>query len=470
MDFDDLDDLESDLRTYDIVIHGATGFTGCLIAEHLDGVLLSKGGIWRKWAVAGRNLEKLQKVASKCKTSPGVIKAETLEELSEMASQTKVVIAAAGPYALCGDPVVKACIENNTHYLDVTGEVSFIARICKKYHQAARDKGVMIVTCAGVMSALDDLSLYLLVQKIGPLKEFRTYDMSYGFQLGGTFYTGLTSLRCIDKWVPSTLDVFCDPFSLGGVRQAGVREADADCVAAEQDTRYPSIWLMPSHMSHTSSRVLRRTCELFENVPSDGISYGKDIVISARGCTFDKSTAEFAAKTSPVPRDFKDVDRQTKTMDDARSNGKVPKQGEGPSKALRSLGFTSNYAIAESESGVCGEVLITGPDPLEVTAMSAVAGALVLVEEVEAIRSTDRGGVVTPAFAFHGSSYSSQICAHRYACAEEGQMLKFEVEECALSEDKLKGILFASLSGIDAGRQTIAQKKLKMWEPPEFLR
>ncbi|CAE7871206.1 SCCPDH, partial [Symbiodinium necroappetens] len=175
IDFDELDEVEPEKRPYDLVIYGATGYSGCLAVEHLDALLSLPSAASHRWAIAGRSEEKLQKMAARCQTRPKVIVANTRAEIEEMVEEAVVVLALAGPYLACGEQVLRACVEKGTHYIDITGEVNFSHFVIQKYHQAAKEKGIMIVQFAGAMSVPDDLAAYLLVRQLGPLKQLRVY-------------------------------------------------------------------------------------------------------------------------------------------------------------------------------------------------------------------------------------------------------------------------------------------------------
>lgn len=87
-------------------------------------------------------------------------------ELSALAKKTKVLIATVGPYALYGEPAFKACAENGTHYLDVTGEIPYVSKMIKKYEKTAKDSGAIMIPQTGVDSAPPDLITWTLAKMI----------------------------------------------------------------------------------------------------------------------------------------------------------------------------------------------------------------------------------------------------------------------------------------------------------------
>ncbi|KAE9367343.1 hypothetical protein N431DRAFT_561351 [Stipitochalara longipes BDJ] len=156
-------------RQYDIVVFGATGYTGKLTAEYITTQLPTD----LKWALAGRSASKLEAVAAECKAlNPDRVQPaiETCNlndaELSALSKKTKILIAAVGPYCIYGEHAFKACAENGTHYLDVTGEVPYVAEMIKKYEKTAQASGAIMIPQIGLDSAPADLVTWTLVNMI----------------------------------------------------------------------------------------------------------------------------------------------------------------------------------------------------------------------------------------------------------------------------------------------------------------
>ncbi|CAH0723483.1 unnamed protein product, partial [Brenthis ino] len=140
----------------DLVIFGATGFTGKYAVEEMCSI--SKNYPEITWAIAGRNQSKLKDVLNKISkkndkdlSSVKIIIADVQDEksLQEMCSQAKVLVNCCGPYRHYGEPVVKAAIDSKTHYVDVSAEPEFIEMMQLKYDEAARDAGVYIIRACG---------------------------------------------------------------------------------------------------------------------------------------------------------------------------------------------------------------------------------------------------------------------------------------------------------------------------------
>lgn len=194
-------------RLYDIVVFGATGFTGKLTAEHL--ARSSESGKFT-WAIAGRSLAKLEetqkallKIAAE--PMPGIIVCDVNEpdSLKAMCRQTHVVITTVGPYLNYGEPLVKACIETGTHYVDLTGEPEFVESLMYAYDDEAKRNRVKIVNCCGFDSIPHDLGALFTVNELNKLLgdnagklpiTVEGYVTANGTISGGTWHSAITQM------------------------------------------------------------------------------------------------------------------------------------------------------------------------------------------------------------------------------------------------------------------------------------
>jgi len=156
-------------RALDIVVFGATGFTGGLVAEYL--AKQSTRGSGLRWALAGRDAQKLARVRDRIDAGangPELVVADATDPqaLRELARRTRVVLTTVGPYLKYGEPLVAACAENGTHYVDLTGEPTFVERIRAKYHARAVETGAKIVNSCGFDSIPHDLGAYFTLQAL----------------------------------------------------------------------------------------------------------------------------------------------------------------------------------------------------------------------------------------------------------------------------------------------------------------
>ncbi|KAI4250467.1 MAG: hypothetical protein L6R40_000065 [Gallowayella cf. fulva] len=156
-------------RQYDLVLLGATGYTGKLCAEHITNSLPTN----LKWAVSGRSHERLSAIVEELRSHDSdriqpTIEAITLslDDLRSLARKTRIVLNTVGPYYKYSSPVVQACAENGTHYLDVTGETPWVYEMIEKHHDTAKASGAIIIPEIGLESAPSDLLAWSLATLI----------------------------------------------------------------------------------------------------------------------------------------------------------------------------------------------------------------------------------------------------------------------------------------------------------------
>lgn len=186
-------------RDFDLVLFGATGFTGELtatyLAEHVPAGC--------RWALAGRNATKLEEVRARlAKVDPACADLPLLhadagdpQSLRSVAESTKVVITTVGPYLLYGEPLVAACAEAGTDYVDLTGEPEFVDRMYLAHHERAAETGARIVHACGFDSIPHDLGAYFTVKQLpsGEKIRLRGVVRSNATFSGGTFHSAMTA-------------------------------------------------------------------------------------------------------------------------------------------------------------------------------------------------------------------------------------------------------------------------------------
>lgn len=146
----------------DILIMGASGFTGKQVIPHVHKFTKTEGR-HLSWAVAGRSEKKLKEAIAKIGDVPIIIADVTNEvSLRRMAGRARVVINCCGPYHVCGEALVKACLEAGAHYVDASWEGEFIGDVCLKYHQEAVNKGIYMISSCGFDSIPSDMGMVFL--------------------------------------------------------------------------------------------------------------------------------------------------------------------------------------------------------------------------------------------------------------------------------------------------------------------
>src|SRR3954471_7495874 len=182
-------------RPYDVVLFGATGFTGALTAEYLA----ANAGDARV-ALAGRTKAKLEKLGLDLPLLQADV--ENPGSLRDMASAGSVVITTVGPYIKYGEPLVAACAEVGTDYVDLTGEPEFVDLMYVRHHEQAVESGARIVHCCGFDSIPHDLGAYFTVKELpedAPLK-LEGFVRAAGKPSGGTVHSAVTGFSRVREW------------------------------------------------------------------------------------------------------------------------------------------------------------------------------------------------------------------------------------------------------------------------------
>lgn len=390
---------------YDIVLWGATGFTGELVAAYLLKVRGTQG-----WALAGRSVQKLAEVRARlaeldpAATSLPLLVADAGDpaSLRTLTAQAKVICTTVGPYAKYGAPLVAACVDTGTHCCDLTGESHFMKQMIDTHHEAARAKGVRIVHACGFDSVPSDLGVFVAQQEAErrfgkPLPRVRLYvRKASGGVSGGTIASmkNMLEVAAVDKSVRRTL---ADPYCLlptdaprgPWVRDIGGASWDAD----EQ------VWVGPFVMAATNAPVVRRSHALRGSPNGAAFAYtevtrmGAGVGAWAKGQGMALGLGGFVGAMS-TPGLKKLVDRF------------LPQPGEGPSRDTREKGFFVIDVVARGEAGQEVRVTVRGDKDPGYGATAGMLGeaALCLAEDPY----DGPGGVLTPSVAL-GERYVGRL-------------------------------------------------------------
>jgi len=273
-------------RKYDVVVWGATGFTGSLVAEYLA-ANYNQGGESVRWAIGGRNAAKLQAVVTALggTATPDVLLADSAdaESLRAMARQATVVITTVGPYASYGAELVEACVRTGTHYVDLTGEPPFVRAMADAHHEAAVASGAKIVHCCGFDSIPSDLGTLLLVDHFrgladAPGTQTASVDFYMGAAKGGASGGTLASAIGIFSLGLGELSKVADPYYLNprGAAAGDVVGPAPPGVADRKGLWYDGrvgAFTMPFVMAIINTRVVRRSAAL-ARLAGAGAGYG----------------------------------------------------------------------------------------------------------------------------------------------------------------------------------------------------
>ncbi|KAF4452535.1 hypothetical protein F53441_4647 [Fusarium austroafricanum] len=263
-------------RQYDVVVFGATGYTGKLTAEYITTHLSTD----LKWAVAGRSEPKLKAVVEECQKLnpdrlPPAIEIASLNDtdLNALAKKTCVILTTVGPYSHYGEYAYKACAEEGCHYVDVTGESAWVHKMIKKYEATAKKTGAILFPQAGVESAPADLITWVMAKAIRTELGSQTKDVTVSLHNISSAPSGGTLATVLSIW---------DAFSLQEMKEASNPYAQSP-VPHKEPTRpkssilekifgvrtVPNLGLQTtSIMGSTDIAVVERTWGLLSETPS----------------------------------------------------------------------------------------------------------------------------------------------------------------------------------------------------------
>lgn len=368
------------MSEFDVVIYGASGFTGRLVAEYMQAHYPN-----RSWAMAGRNLDKLAAVRDEMGLPQDVplIRADVgaPDKIKDMVARTRVVITTVGPYLRYGEPLVAACAEAGVDYVDLCGEPPFMWQMIERYDAKARETGARIVHSCGFDSIPFDMGVYLLQEEAktrfgAPLRDVkgRVRAMKGEFS-GGTALSGAGTTE-LAKSDPAVMQRLFSPFALTPGFEGAQQPADHKPV---HDADLGS-WAAPFFMAIVNTRNVHRSNFLM------GHPYGTDFTYQEMIATGPGEQGEAAAKAL-----------STSDFDTAHSHLKA---GDGPDKASREAGFYDLIFTGVSEGGERLTVKVGDDrDPgYGSTCKMLTEAALCLIDDVPG----RAGGVLTPAAAFGG--------------------------------------------------------------------
>ena len=319
----------SETKKYDFIVFGATGFTGKLVVEYLVERYLGNPEI--KWALAGRNLEKLKSVA-KSKNVPDDICLFTADSndktsVENLVSKTRCILTVVGPYQLYGNNIIESCAKSGTDYVDLCGEPGWMHEKINELSDISKESGSRIVFSCGFDSIPFDLGVLFLQKEIikrfnkpAPNVRGRVRAMNGEFSGGTAASLGATMSALKEK--PELFAVLANPFALSNGFIGPDQPADNKPV---YDEKLDS-WVAPFFMAPINTKNIHRSNALMDHIYGEDFCYN-EMWIQGTGDE-GKAAAEFISKSNPL------------------SN--APQPGEGPSRESRENG---NYDLL-----FCGDI------------------------------------------------------------------------------------------------------------------
>lgn len=358
---------------FDVIVYGATGYTGKLVAEYL-----AQREPAPRWAMAGRSLTRLEaaraEVGAPADTPLIVADADDPSALKAMCERTKVVLTTVGPYQLYGEPLVAACAHTGTGYVDLCGEPAWMRAMIDKYDADARASGARVVFSCGFDSIPFDLGVREVQQcakaKFGrpaPRVKGRIRKMQGTFS-GGTFASAKATMAAAAR-DPGILKLMINPFALTPVFQGPSQPTG---MIPEYDAAVGG-WVAPFVMATINTKNVHRTNALTGHAYGADFVYDEMMIAPGLG-ELSKAAAEAIAKMNPIGGD------------------KGPAPGEGPTREEREAGFYDILFIAEMPDGDRAEAVVTGDrDPGYGSTSKMIAETALLLAE-----TGSEGGVWTP--------------------------------------------------------------------------
>ena len=322
------------MNRFDIVIWGASSFTGKLVTEYFFKNFASNK---IKWAIAGRNKSKLENIRLEVADEKiPILIADSFDEksLSLIVKETRVICSTVGPYALYGSLLVKLCVKHSTNYCDITGEAHWIRTLIDKFHEDAKSKKIKIVNSCGFDSIPSDIGVYFIQNEIK--KVYNNYAKSIKMRVagirggisGGTYgsINNLLKEAYADKNVFKVLN---NPYGLNPIgKMEGMDKKDLRKIIFDKESKS---WIYPFIMAGINTKIVRRSNAL------SNFQYGKDFRYEEAMMSGKGISGFFKAILAVFPLAM--VGLNPNSFLKKIVNLFMPKPGEGPGFEKRKNGF-----------------------------------------------------------------------------------------------------------------------------------
>jgi short subunit dehydrogenase-like uncharacterized protein len=383
-------------KKLDLIVFGATGFTGRLVAEYLNRQYGADGSV--RWAMAGRSLAKLEEVRDLIQVPNSVplltANATDPAALRQLVAGTRAVITTVGPYQLHGEPLLQACVDTGCDYLDLCGEPAWMAQMIHRHHAAAQASGARIVFSSGFDSVPFDLGVRFLqhhaMERDGqPLRQVqgRVMVMKGGFS-GGTAASLVETMAAMGR-DPEAARAMANPFALtpgfNGPPQPDLHQAQLD--------DFTNAWSAPFVMAPINTKNVHRSNALL------GHLYGQDFVYEERMSCGPGRSGELRARGMVRTETIQNALLGFGPTRALLQRFALPKPGTGPGPNARETGRYEVLFSGVSAHGRRLSALVAGDrDPGYGSTSKIISEcALALVQDIS--RKTTPGGVWTPGAA-----------------------------------------------------------------------
>lgn len=322
-------------KKLDLVIWGATGFTGKLVCEYIANSYSSKD---LNWTIAGRNEEKLLKLKNRLNIKNSILIGNSNDKssLEKICGKTKVICSTVGPYALYGTNLIHACIKMKTNYCDISGETQWIRKIIDTFHEKAKKQKIKIVNSCGFDSIPSDVGVYFCQSNY--YKENGVYANEINMRVAGTrggfsggTYNSLTNVIHEASLNKSVRKILNNPYGLNPINeQSGPDKKDLKSVEYDNEAKS---WIAPFVMAGINTKIVRRSNALLN------YKYGNSFLYSEAVLVGNGILGKIIGYLSLIP--ILMVIQKKGSVIKKIVDLFVPKAGEGPSKKQRENGFFS---------------------------------------------------------------------------------------------------------------------------------
>lgn len=369
-------------REFDVVIFGATGYTGRLVADYFLKTYGVNGSV--SWAIAGRSLSKIQALRDGWADADSlpliVADANQPATLRDLATRTKVVISTAGPYQLYGSDMVAACAERGTDYVDLSGEPNWIAEMIHTHEPAAKASGARLVFSCGFDSVPFDLGVWFTQQQ--SLKQFGRYATRVrgrvrkmqGVLSGGSFASG-EAVEAAAAKDPSVITLMADPFAY----TLGFKGPEQPDGLTPYQDELTGTWVGPFIMADINPKAVHRTNQLLGHPWTESFQYDEMLMLDGPPANDNKPTlAGF---------DF--------------NEGGQPAPGQGPTQQEMEAGFYDVLFIAELGEGQLLKASVSSDEDPGYLSTSKMLAESALTLAFDIPKTQTPGGCWTPAAAMN---------------------------------------------------------------------
>ena len=363
-------------KSFDVVIYGATGFTGKLVVEYMQEKYGKDEGI--SWAIAGRSEEKLNSVREELKVGSNVpqllVDSNDKDSIASMVQQTKCVLTTVGPYQLYGANILQQCVIHGVDYVDLCGEPGWMHEMINEHAEQAKETGARIVFSCGFDSIPFDLGVYFLQKEViarhgQPASNVRGRVRAMNGEFSGGTAASLGATMASLKEKPELFEILVNPFALSNGFTGPEQAQDSKPIYDDK----LETWVAPFFMAPINTKNVHRSNALMDHLYGEDFCYN-EMWIQGPG-EEGKTAAEFVGSMNPL--------------------ADAPAPGEGPSKESRDNGNYDVLFCADLADGSTLHAAVSGDmDPGYGSTSKMIAeSAICLVKECPHLI----GGIYTPA-------------------------------------------------------------------------